>query len=110
MLNYKGYVGVVEFDDDAGEFYGEVINTNSVITFKGKSVSELKKEFELSVDEYLSFCQEKGIKPEKPYSGKFVLRTDPQVHGNLVIHAKRKGVSLNTYVNNIITSHLKTAN
>lgn len=110
MLNYKGYVGVVEFDGDAGELYGEVINTNSVIIFKGKSVAEMKREFIQSIDEYLAFCEEKGIKPEKQYSGKFVLRTDPQIHGNLVIQARRKGVSLNTYVNDIITSHLKTAN
>ena len=33
MIEYKGYIGRVEFDDEAGIFHGEVINTRDVITF-----------------------------------------------------------------------------
>lgn len=52
-MNYKGYVGSVEYDDEARIFAGEVINTKSVITFQGTSVDELEKEFKASVDDYL---------------------------------------------------------
>ena len=45
MLMYKGYMGHVEFDDEADIFHGEVINTRDVITFQGKSVTEIKKAF-----------------------------------------------------------------
>ena len=38
VMEYKGYVGKVEFDDDAEIFHGEVLDTRDVITFQGKSV------------------------------------------------------------------------
>ncbi len=55
MLEYKGYTGHVEFDDDAGIFHGEVLDTRDVITFQGKNVKELRKAFRDSVDDYLEF-------------------------------------------------------
>ena len=60
MMEYKGYIGKVEFDDQAGIFHGEVVNTRDVITFQGESVAELKKAFRESVDDYLAFCKERG--------------------------------------------------
>jgi predicted HicB family RNase H-like nuclease len=50
MMEYKGYMGKVEFDDEAGIFHGEVINTRDVVTFRVESVKELKKAFRDSVD------------------------------------------------------------
>jgi len=50
-MTYKGYEGVARFDEDAGTFTGEVINTRDVITFQGASVKELKRAFEESVDD-----------------------------------------------------------
>ena len=35
MMEYKGYVGKVEFDDEAGIFHGEVLDTRDIITFQG---------------------------------------------------------------------------
>ncbi len=32
MLNYKAYMGQVEFDDEVDIFHGDVINTRAVIT------------------------------------------------------------------------------
>jgi predicted HicB family RNase H-like nuclease len=58
MLEYKGYTGHVEFDDDAGIFHGEVLDTRDVITFQGKNVKELRKAFRDSIDDYLEFCAE----------------------------------------------------
>lgn len=74
MMNYKGYIGNVEYDDEAKIFAGTVINTKTVITFQGTSVDEIEKEFKASVDDYLEWCAQDGIEPEKPYSGKFNVR------------------------------------
>ena len=65
MLNYKGYRGRVNFDDEAGLFHGEVLDLKDVITFQGKSVEELEHAFRDSIDEYLAFCQERGKEPER---------------------------------------------
>lgn len=80
MMEYKGYFARVEFDD-ADIFHGEVINLRDVITFEGETVNELKQAFKDSVDDYLSFCAERGEDPEKSYSGKFVVRVEPELIG-----------------------------
>ena len=68
-MTYKGYVAKIEFDEDNSIFTGMVINTRTVITFSGTSVRELEKEFRNSVEDYLEWCREDGVSPEKPYSG-----------------------------------------
>jgi predicted HicB family RNase H-like nuclease len=97
-MEYKGYIGKVEFDDEAGLFRGEVINTRDVITFQGTSVSELKKAFRESVDDYLAFCAERGEEPDKPFSGQFVARLSPDLHREVSLAARRAGKSLNAWV------------
>jgi predicted HicB family RNase H-like nuclease len=99
MLEYKGYLGHVEFDDEAEVFHGEIINTRDVITFQGSSVAELHAALEASIEDYLAFCAERGESPEKPFSGKFMLRTSPDLHRDLFVAAKKAGVSLNAWVN-----------
>ena len=98
MLKYKGYIGHLVFDDDAEIFHGEVINTKDVITFQGKSVEEIKKEFEESIDDYLEFCESRNEKPDKPFSGKLSLRLDPEVHQKVYIAAKEENKSLNSWI------------
>src|SRR5450756_2614611 len=78
-MTYKGYQSKVELDEEAGVFHGEVINTRDVITFQGTSVGELKQAFEDSVDDYLEFCASRGEDPEKPFSGKFLIRVPPEI-------------------------------
>jgi predicted HicB family RNase H-like nuclease len=98
MMEYKGYIGKVEFDDEAGIFHGEVINTRDVITFQGESVPELKKAFQESVDDYLAFCAERGEEPDKPFSGQFVTRISPELHRKVNLAASMAGKSLNAWV------------
>jgi predicted HicB family RNase H-like nuclease len=64
MLTYKGYTASIEVDVDAGILFGRVLDINDVITFKAKTVEEAKKEFQISIDGYLDFCQELGEEPE----------------------------------------------
>jgi predicted HicB family RNase H-like nuclease len=98
MMEYKGYVGRVEFDDEAGIFHGEVVNTRDVITFQGATVEELRAAFHASVDDYLAFCQKRGEEPEKPYSGQFVTRVSPALHRKISNAAAVAGKSLNAWV------------
>ena len=98
MMSYKGYEAVVEFDEDADLFHGEVVNLRDVITFQGESVQELKRAFAESVDDYLAFCKERGEAPEKPFSGQFIVRTEPSLHRAMAATAKRAGLSLNRWV------------
>src|SRR5690606_11683005 len=98
MMEYKGYVGKVEFDDEALIFHGEVINTRDVITFQGESVGELTQAFHDSVDDYLAFCKERGEALDKPFSGQFVTRISPELHRQVNIAAAVSGKSLNAWV------------
>ena len=108
MMEYKGYFAKVEFDDEANIFHGEVINLRDVITFEGESVEELRTAFTDSVEDYLEFCAERGEDPEKPYSGKFLVRVGPELHKTLVIQARKNGKSLNTWVNDALNQIVKS--
>ena len=98
MMQYKGYIGKVEFDDEAGIFHGEVINTRDVVTFQGETVAELKKAFKESVDDYLAFCESRGEAPDKPFSGQFVTRIPPELHRQVNLAARLAGKSLNAWL------------
>jgi predicted HicB family RNase H-like nuclease len=106
MLNHKGYVGVINFDDEANIFHGEVINTRDVITFQGTCVEDIRSAFVDSVEDYLEFCAERGEAPEKPFTGKLVLRMDPKTHEQVYIQAKQAGISLNEWINQTIRQEL----
>jgi predicted HicB family RNase H-like nuclease len=98
MLNYKGYHGHVDFDEEAGLFHGEVIDLRDVITFQGKSVAELEQAFRDSIDDYLEFCKQEEVEPDRPFSGRLMLRLPTDVHRNVYIKAKNEGKSLNEYI------------
>lgn len=98
MLKYKGYTGYVEFDDEAGIFHGEVLDLRDVITFQGNTVEEIKKAFRESIDEYLEFCKERNEKPDKPFSGRLMVRLPPRLHRKVFISARREGKSLNQWI------------
>lgn len=104
MMEYKGYIGKVEFDDEASVFHGEVINTRDVITFQGESVAELKKAFRASVDDYLAFCKQRDEIPDKPFSGQFVTRISPELHRQVNVAAALSGKSLNAWVSEQLQS------
>lgn len=97
-MKYKGYTGVAEVDEDAGIIYGRVIGLRDVITFQGATVAEARRSFEQSVDFYLEMCAEGGGPPEKPFSGRFLVRISPALHRTLAQAAELRGTSLNAVV------------
>ena len=106
MMEYKGYLGTVEYDAEARIFHGDIINTRDVITFQGTTVNEIEKAFKDSVNDYLAWCKEDGVEPEKPYSGKFNVRLPPELHRQIAILAKKRRVSLNNIVEKAITDEI----
>ncbi|TDI35327.1 MAG: type II toxin-antitoxin system HicB family antitoxin [Acidobacteria bacterium] len=98
MLEHKGYRGHVEFDAEAGIFHGEIVDTRDMITFQGKSVNEIKKAFRNSIEDYLEFCAERGEEPDKPFSGRLMVRLSSELHRRLYIEAREQGKSLNQLI------------
>ena len=109
MMEYKGYLGNIVYDDEAEIFHGEVINTRDVITFQGTSVTQLRKAFKDSVDDYLEFCSQRGENPEKPFSGQFVTRISPDLHRNIAAAASLSGQSLNSWVSEQLEQAMKSS-
>jgi len=107
MMEYKGYIGKVEIDEEVGILYGEVINVRDVITFEGTTVEQVQQAFRESVDDYLDFCAQRGKSPEKPFSGKFVVRLPAELHREAYIQAKLKDQSLNRWVTEVLQRALR---
>ena len=72
MMEYKGYIAAVAYDDAAQALFGTVVNARPGFSavFEATDVKQLRREFEISVEDYLSWCKDDGIKPAKPYYGK----------------------------------------
>ena len=98
MLKYKGYVGHVEFDSDADIFHGEILGIRDVITFQGKTVDEIKQAMKDSIEDYFDMCRKNEKEPEKPFSGKLIVRLDSELHRKVACAALREGKSINKWI------------
>jgi len=101
-VKYKGYTAVLKADEEQGILFGRVIGLRDVITFQAETVSEAIKEFHISVDTYLKLCQSRQQSPEKPYSGNFMVRVNPELHRRIAILAQSRSVSINSLVANLV--------
>jgi predicted HicB family RNase H-like nuclease len=97
MMGYKGFTARVEFDDDDGIFIGRVLGMSDAISFHADTVADLRREFQVSIDDYLAYCAETGKKPKKTSSGKILLRVPPEVHAAALVSARMTGKSLNQW-------------
>lgn len=108
MLEYKGYSGqITTFDETQEIITGRVLGIQDVVTFEGKSSEELIQAFRESVDDYLEFCQELGKKPEKPYSGKVIVRMSSALHQQAEQPARQADLSLNSWIVAVIENYLQ---
>jgi len=106
-LRYKGYVGSVEYSEEEQSLYGKVLGLRrDGIVYEGDSVTEIRKDFEDAIDHYLDSCAQRGVTPEKPYSGNFVLRMAPELHGQAAERAEELGESINDFINDAIRQAL----
>jgi len=67
-MTYKGYTAHVKVDPDDGVLHGWVDNIDDVVTFEADTPEALEREFRISVDDYLEFCAEDGVEPNRPYA------------------------------------------
>jgi predicted HicB family RNase H-like nuclease len=106
MKPYKGYTATVEFDADEMVLHGRVENIRDVISFQAVSVDDLQSAFEEAIDDYLDLCSERGEQPEKPFSGKFVLRLDADLHREIALRSARERKSLNAWIVDVVAAAL----
>ena len=68
MLEYKGYIGEVVYDDVLDVLHARVINSGpySIADAEATDVEGIKREFRISIDIYLDGCTEDGIEPVAP--------------------------------------------
>ena len=96
-MSYAGYSARIEFDERDNLFVGRVLGLRSMSSFHGKTVAELRSQFKAAVDDYVEDCKSQGITPEKPASGKLLLRVPPEVHSKALVAAQARGKSLNQW-------------
>ena len=98
-LEYKGYLGTVEFSAEDKVFFGKIQGINDLVLFEGESVSELEASFIESVDDYIQTCKDIGKIPHKTFKGSFNVRVNTETHKKLFMLATKKGLNLNQLVN-----------
>ncbi|MDR2232444.1 MAG: type II toxin-antitoxin system HicB family antitoxin [Tannerella sp.] len=108
-LKYKGYIGSVEYSEDDNCLCGKVLGmTKDSITYEGKSIEELKADFESGIDSYLEGCIEMGISPRKGYNGIFNVRIPTDMHCRMAMLAEERGKSVNAMLRESIERLLET--
>lgn len=105
MLRHKGYAARVTFSDADGCLIGKVMGIGDSVTFEAESVEEIRKAFHVALDDYLSYCLKIGKKPDRPYSGKLMLRLTPERHRAVAFAAEAAGQS----INDVIATAIDTA-
>ena len=101
-MKYKGYTARVEFDDRSNVLVGHILGIADVVGFHADNVHELHAVFEEAVDDYIEACEKIGKRPEKPASGKIMLRVPPEVHSAAQIAAHASGKSLNQWAAEVL--------
>jgi predicted HicB family RNase H-like nuclease len=106
-LQYRGYSARIELDAGNMVFTGRLLGMSERIEFHGASIDELKADFEFAVDHYLAECEKTGRQPERPASGRLLLRLPPAQHAAAVVAAAAAGLSLNAWISEAIGKALE---
>jgi predicted HicB family RNase H-like nuclease len=96
-MNYQGYSARIEYDDEDAIFFGKIAGIRDGVSFHDNTVEGLRAAFHEAVDDYLQFCAEIGKTPDRPYSGKVMLRVAPELHARMARAAELAGRSLNQW-------------
>lgn len=102
-MSYKGYAAHIGYSDEDELFVGRIVGIRDIITFHGESVDELRGAFQEAVDFYLESCAERGEEPNKPYSGKLIVRMPVEIHQAAATRAEINGKSLNQWIVETLT-------
>lgn len=105
-MEYKNYVGSVEFSEEDACFFGKVMGIRALISYEGTTAKELIDDFHGAVDDYLALCEAEGKEPEKAYKGSFNVRVSPELHKQAVVYAASHQMTLNGFVESSIKQAL----
>lgn len=105
-IEYRGYIGSVEFSEEDKIFFGSVQGIRSLILYEGTNVDELLNDFHSCVDEYILECEQKGVAPEVAYKGSLNVRLGPDLHKRAAIYAMSKQQSLNSFIEEAVRDKL----
>ena len=108
-MTYKGYLGSVAYSEKDNVFFGKIEGINGLVNFEGESVKELTDAFHEAVDDYLAYCKDEGIEPDKSYSGVLNVRLAPAIHRKIAMLARQAGQTLNAYIKEAIEEKVKSA-
>ncbi len=75
QFEYNGYVGSIEFSIEDNVLYGKLLGIKDLVSYEADTIANLKKEFELAVDDYLETCVAIAKEPENLFKGSFNVRT-----------------------------------
>lgn len=107
IMEYKGYIGSVEFSEADALFFGKVQGIRSLISYEGSNAAELVSDFHGAVDDYLALCEEEGIKPEIAYKGSLNVRfRNRDTHRKAAIYAITHEQSLNNFIEEAVEEKL----
>ncbi|MCZ4254745.1 type II toxin-antitoxin system HicB family antitoxin [Sulfitobacter sp. G21635-S1] len=102
MKPYKGYTASIWYESDDLLFHGTVEGIRDTVHFAGASAQELERAFRDSVDDYLNWCAEDGVEPNKPYSGRLAFRTTPEHHRLISEAASAQARSINQWMDEVL--------
>lgn len=108
-MTYKGYIGSVNYSDKDQVFFGKIEGINGLVNFEGESVKELTEAFHEAVDDYLAYCQDEGIEPDKSYTGVLNVRLTPAIHRQIAMLALQAGLSINAYIKDTLEKKVESA-
>ena len=107
-LEYKGYMGSVEYSKEDNCLFGKVQGmSKALILYEGQTLEELRHDFEAGVDSYLEGCLADGVEPAKPYSGRLNLRMSSELHSRVAAFVSASGTTINDFINKAIKNELK---
>ena len=104
MMEYKGFVAAVEFDQSTETLHGRAMNSGPypIATFEATDARDLRREFQRSIDEYLAWCDEDGVQPRKPFSGELNVRLGSELHAAVAAAALTEGLSINSWIAEVL--------
>lgn len=110
IIEYKGYLGSVEFSNDDEVFFGKLLGIKALVSYEGETAKEIKQAFYDAVEDYLETCKTLEKKPEKPFKGSFNVRINADLHRQAYVLAEENLISLNQFVAEAIKEKIDRQN
>ena len=106
IIEYKGYIGSVEFSEPDIMLFGKVQGIRSLISYEGSSAQELVNDFHRAVDDYLAVCEAEKVEPEVAYKGSLNVRLGSELHKKAAIYVIEHQQSLNSFIEQAVQEKL----